>query len=118
LSQLLTTVRIARTVVNVKYKGFYEKKNVCFSSSHFPIFPKSSLYSPDFIWLACGGSEGLNPDKCKCLKGRNVMLCPDAGMFDKWNEKAEQLRTVCESVYDADMSLKIMIITRIITRII
>jgi hypothetical protein len=58
----------------------------------------ASVYLPAFIWLACGGSEGLNLDKCKCLKGRKVVLYPDAGMFDKWNGKAEQLRTICKSV--------------------
>jgi hypothetical protein len=58
----------------------------------------ASCYLPDFIWLACGGSEGLNFDKCKCLKGRKVVLYPDAGMFDKWNGKAGQLRTICKSV--------------------
>ena len=52
----------------------------------------ASVYLPKFIWLACGGSEGLNPDKCKCLKGRKVVLYPDIGMFDKW------LRTICERV--------------------
>jgi hypothetical protein len=46
----------------------------------------ASVYLPTFIWLACGGSEGLNFDKCKCLKGRKVVLLyPDVGMFDKWN---------------------------------
>jgi hypothetical protein len=58
----------------------------------------ASVYLPAFIWLACGGSEGLNFDKCKCLKGRKVVLYPDAGMFDKWNGKAGQLRTICKSV--------------------
>jgi hypothetical protein len=58
----------------------------------------ASVYLPQFIWLACGGSEGLNPDKCKCLKGRKVILYPDAGMFDKWNVKAGQLQAVCGSM--------------------
>jgi hypothetical protein len=62
-----------------------------------------SIYLPDMIWLACGGSEGLNPGKCKCLTGRRVILYPDAGMFDKWNSKAGQLRTVCASVAVSDL---------------
>jgi hypothetical protein len=57
----------------------------------------ASVYLPQFIWLACGGSEGLNIDKCRCLKGRDIVLYPDAGMFDKWNNKAEALRTICKS---------------------
>jgi hypothetical protein len=32
------------------------------------------------------------------LKGRDVVLYPDAGMFDKWNKKAEALRIICKSV--------------------
>jgi hypothetical protein len=58
----------------------------------------SSVYLPQLIWLACGGSEGLNIDKCKCLKGRDVVLYPDCGIFDKWDSKAEILRTICKSV--------------------
>jgi hypothetical protein len=55
----------------------------------------ASCYLPGFIWLACGGSEGLNIDKCRCLKGRTVVLYPDAGMFDKWSDKAKALRSNC-----------------------
>ncbi|MDR0619417.1 MAG: DUF6371 domain-containing protein [Bacteroidales bacterium] len=58
----------------------------------------ASVYLPQFIWLACGGSEGLNIDKCRCLKGRDVVLYPDCGMFDKWNRKAEALRRICKNV--------------------
>jgi hypothetical protein len=58
----------------------------------------ASCYLPEFIWLACGGSEGLNLDKCKHLKGRRVVLYPDAGMYDKWSAKAEQMRPICGSV--------------------
>ncbi len=55
----------------------------------------ASIYLPTFIWLACGGSEGLNIDKCKCLTGRTVVLFPDIGKFDKWNEKAQILQAYC-----------------------
>lgn len=58
----------------------------------------ASVYLPQLIWLACGGSEGLNIDKCRCLRGRNVVLYPDCGMFGKWNSKAEVLRKICKSV--------------------
>jgi hypothetical protein len=52
----------------------------------------ASMYLPGYIWLACGGSVGLSDDKCKCLKGRSVVLFPDVGVFGKWSEKAERLR--------------------------
>jgi hypothetical protein len=62
-----------------------------------------SVYSPDMIWLACGGSEGLNIDKCQCLKGRTVILYPDCGMFAKWNDKAKELQAICKSVSVSDL---------------
>jgi len=55
----------------------------------------ASCYLPDYIWLACGGSEGLNQDKCKCMEGRTVILFPDAGCFDKWSAKAKELSKTC-----------------------
>jgi hypothetical protein len=58
----------------------------------------ASVYLPDMTWLACGGSEGLNIDKCRCLKGREIILFPDCGMFDKWSAKAGELRAICKSV--------------------
>lgn len=49
---------------------------------------------PDLIWLASGGADGINPDKVKSLKGRDVILFPDASeesrIFQKWKQKAEQ----------------------------
>jgi hypothetical protein len=56
----------------------------------------SSCLLPEYIWLACGGSEGLNIDKCQCLKGRTVTLYPDAGMYEKWNKKKKELSKICE----------------------
>ena len=55
----------------------------------------ASAYFPNVIWLATGGSNGLRIDKCQCLKERTVVLFPDAGMFDKWSEKAKELSTIC-----------------------
>lgn len=55
----------------------------------------ASCYLPDYIWLACGGSYGLDIDKCRCLKGRTVVLYPDAGTFDTWNKKAKELSAIC-----------------------
>jgi hypothetical protein len=58
----------------------------------------ASVYLPEKIWLACGGCEGLNIDKCQVLTGRTVTLYPDAGKFGKWSEKAKELRAFCSKV--------------------
>jgi len=55
----------------------------------------ASIYFPNVIWLATGGSNGLDIDKCRCLKGRTVVFFPDAGMFEKWNKKAKELSAIC-----------------------
>jgi len=55
----------------------------------------ASIYLPEMIWLACGGSEGLSVEKCAVLKGRKVVLFPDCGKFDKWSEKTKELSKIC-----------------------
>jgi hypothetical protein len=51
----------------------------------------SSIYLPEFIWLACGSVNNLNEAKTKVLTGRNVVLFPDLKCFDLWNNKIPQL---------------------------
>lgn len=51
----------------------------------------ASVYLPEFIWLACGGKDGLNAEKCNILKGHKVFLFPDLNGFEKWNSKANEL---------------------------
>ena len=46
---------------------------------------------PKYIWLACGSLEGLNFDKCKVLKDREVVLFPDVNGYDKWRIKAREM---------------------------
>jgi hypothetical protein len=50
----------------------------------------ASAYFPEYIWLACLGKNGLNPDKFNVLKGRTVVLYPDVNAFDYWDEKARE----------------------------
>jgi hypothetical protein len=51
----------------------------------------ASCIMPDMIWLAAGNLNGLSIEKCLVLKGRNVMLYPDLGAFEKWSIKANEI---------------------------
>ncbi|MDR3220128.1 MAG: toprim domain-containing protein [Dysgonamonadaceae bacterium] len=55
----------------------------------------ASVYLPNFIWLACGGCGNLSLKLCEALKGRNVILYPDAGKYNEWNEKTKAISTIC-----------------------
>jgi hypothetical protein len=55
----------------------------------------AGCYLPDFIWLACGGCGNLSVKLCESLKGRNVVLFPDAGKYKEWSEKAKALSSIC-----------------------
>lgn len=51
----------------------------------------SSVYLPQFIWLAVGSLTNLNAEKCSILNGRTVILFPDLNGFEKWSKKAKEL---------------------------
>ena len=61
---------------------------------------KSALISaallPDEIWLASGGLDNLTVDKCKVLNNRTVILYPDLNGYNKWLEKAIQIKNQCD----------------------
>jgi len=52
----------------------------------------SSLYLPQFIWLATGGISNLNIEKCSILIGRDVVLFPDVNAYAKWLIIADVLK--------------------------
>lgn len=56
----------------------------------------SSLYFPEFLWLACGGIDGLKTEKMTALKGHSVILFPDVQGFEQWTEKAKELSPILE----------------------
>lgn len=48
-----------------------------------------SAFCPRFVWLACGGSQGLKrPERLAVLNGRKVVLFPDNGQFYNWRRVA------------------------------
>lgn len=55
----------------------------------------ASCIVPDIIWLAAGNLNGLSIEKCLVLKGRDVMLYPDLGAFEKWSQKAVEIQKQC-----------------------
>lgn len=50
-----------------------------------------SFVYPKYIWLASGSLEGINVDKCRVLKKREVILFPDVNGYDKWRMKAREM---------------------------
>jgi hypothetical protein len=56
----------------------------------------ASYFYPQFVWLAAGSKDGLNPDKWNVLKGRTVTLFPDLNAFDKWKAKAQELSKIAK----------------------
>ena len=49
-------------------------------------------YFPQFVWLATMGLSYLTPERLAPLRGRRLVLFPDAGGLDKWQAKASELR--------------------------
>ncbi len=54
----------------------------------------ASVFIPEMVWLATGGADSLNKEKVKPLRGRNVILFPDASkdgrIYNKWKQKAAE----------------------------
>ena len=65
------------------------------------------------VYLACGGASAIVPrpevlaDPCgrlAPLRGRDVILYPDADMMPRWDDAANALRTWCRTVYVVDVA--------------
>jgi hypothetical protein len=59
-------------------------------------------YLPRYIWLATMGLSYLTPDRLTPLRGRRLVLFPDAGALDKWQAKATELRRLGFDVLVSD----------------
>ncbi|MBU6120007.1 DUF6371 domain-containing protein [Hymenobacter siberiensis] len=59
-------------------------------------------YFPRYVWLATMGLSYLTPDRMEPLRGRRIVLYPDAGCLDKWQAKADELRRLGYDVRVSD----------------
>ncbi len=99
--------------INWVHSLLYDSYNLqqCFFGEHLLISDKripvaivesektaiiSSVYFPEFIWLAAGSKSNLKPERCKSLIGRSVTLFPDLGAYQDWQKKAESLSYFCD----------------------
>lgn len=55
----------------------------------------ASVFYPELNWLSCGNLNGLSIEKCKVLKGKQVILFPDLKVYDIWSKKAEDIQKQC-----------------------
>ncbi|MDD3971298.1 MAG: DUF6371 domain-containing protein [Clostridia bacterium] len=52
----------------------------------------ASMLFDNYIWLAAGNLNGITAEKSTVLRERDIVLFPDAGCFEKWNKKKEEIR--------------------------
>lgn len=49
-----------------------------------------SLIFPQFVWVSVGGKQNFKPAMCHALKGRDVIVYPDADAVNEWAVKLPQ----------------------------
>ena len=74
----------------------YPDKTICVVESEKTAFV-SSMILQDYVWVATGGSHFLGKVKAikNELKGRTVIVYPDAGSYDEWSEKLQSWKINC-----------------------
>lgn len=55
----------------------------------------TSLYFPEFVWLATGTKSTLKPEYGQALKDRSVTLFPDIGAYQEWSVKLDGFSKIC-----------------------
>ena len=58
---------------------------------------------PDYIWIATGGKSQLSLDKLQVLKGRTVIMFPDADGYSLWCEKSKEIESIGCKVIVSDL---------------
>lgn len=56
-----------------------------------------SVYYPKYVWIATGGTNGCKwteREVCTVLKGREIVLFPDLNCFEKWSQKAKEIKAI------------------------
>jgi hypothetical protein len=66
----------------------------------------ASMIMPELIWLGAGNLNGLSIEKCQVLKGRDVILYPDLGAYEKWSIKAIEIQKLCNCKMSVSMLLE------------
>ena len=51
----------------------------------------ASMLFDNYIWLAAGNLNGITAEKSTVLRERDIVLFPDAGCFEKWNKKKDEI---------------------------
>lgn len=62
----------------------------------------SSIYFPNFIWMATGGIANLTYEKIRVLSKRAIVLFPDLGAYNLWFDKVKNFKSnlnICVSDY-------------------
>ena len=69
----------------------YPEKPICIVESEKTAI-KASIYMPSFNWLATGNLGNFKRDTLTPLKGKNIIVYPDAGALQVWQQKAHALK--------------------------
>ena len=51
----------------------------------------ASMICHDYNWLAAGNLNGLNTEKSRVFRDKTFILYPDAGCYNRWLRKAQQI---------------------------
>jgi hypothetical protein len=90
----------------LREKGSFHLEQCLFGLHLVPYLPKNSPVAivesektavlmtrvdPRYTWLATGGLQYLTADRLEPLYGRQIVLFPDAGCYEKWKAKVKDI---------------------------